>query len=168
MMPMRRLLQLAIVRARLRLHETADVRGITLIGHPAVPLLALCMKLDEALDQVASVDPVLHDEVLENIGTIVITDRFRRVLARDGVCFLPADAPALQSTRRLGGWAVWASAYIGAVREGGRLRRGAREAEEAACGARLDYYRGLDLAQLAVDSACVRIGPQGASSVRVR
>jgi hypothetical protein len=149
MMPVRRLLQLGIVRARLRLHETADVRGITLIGHPSVPLPPLCMKLDEALDQVVSVDPVLHAEVLENIGTIVITERFRRVLARDGVCFLPADAPALQSTRRLGGWAVWASAYIGAVRETGRLRRISAEAADAACVARLEYYRGLDRVQLA-------------------
>ena len=148
-MPVQRLFRLALVRARLRLHETAVVRGITLIGHPRVSLPALCMKLDEALDQVASVDPVLHDEVLENIGVIVITERFRRVLARDGICFLPADAPALQSTRRLGGWAVWANAYIGAVREGGFRRRSSAEAAEAGCRARLDYYRGLDLVQLA-------------------
>ena len=159
-MPVQRLLRLAIVRARLRLHETADVRGITVIGHPRVSLPAFCMKLDEALDQVASVDPVLHDEVLENIGTIVITERFRRVLARDGVCFLPADAPALQSTRRLGGWAVWASAYIGAVRGGGGRRRINAEAAEAACRARLAYYRGLDVVQMAGDLTCGRSGVQ--------
>ena len=153
-MSMPRLLQLALVWARLRIHETTEIRGIQLVGHPTASLSDLCAQLEEALDQVASVDPVTYGEILRSMRMIIVTERFRNILLPDGICFLPRNAPALGSTRRLGGWAVWAAAYIGECRQAECSKSVAKAAEEAACKARQQYYRGLDLAQLAIDSTC--------------
>ena len=155
---MPRLLQLALVWARLRIHDSTEVRGIQLVGHPSASLSDVGAQLEDALDQVAYVDPETYGEILRSIRMIIVTERFRNILLSDGICFLPSSAPAFGSTRRLGGWMVWAAACIGECRQGDCAKSVAKAAEEAACKARQQYYRGLDLVQLAIDSACYSPG----------
>lgn len=144
-MPVPILLQRVLVWGHTRFQSTIDVDGIALAEHPDFDTNVLKESLAAALARIARIDQSQENAVHRHIRIVLITAKFKNILAPYGAAFLPGNSPEWRDPRKLAGWLVWVAAYVAASKEFRLTRGNAADAAARAKDVRQEFYHAHDL-----------------------